>query len=65
MLTPAEHHAARLERNMRQTMENLVHNNNCVVYAQDKHLKARLKEKSNRRQAALEQMRQSLNTPPS
>jgi len=60
MLTPAEHHAARIKRNMQQTMENLVHINNCAIYAQDKQLKARLKEKSDRRQAALDCMRQSL-----
>jgi len=64
MLTPAEHHAARVKRNMQLTMENIVHTNACIAAEEDKKIKSRLKAKNERRQAALDQMRQNLNTPP-
>ena len=61
MNTPAEHHAQRIHRNMTQTMQNIVRTNNCIVAAQDKNLKARLKAKNDSRTAALEQMRRKAN----
>jgi len=45
---------------MAQTMENIVHTNNCIVYAEDKKVKSRLKAKNEQRIAALEQMKQNL-----
>ncbi|MCL2857495.1 MAG: hypothetical protein FWE19_07265 [Oscillospiraceae bacterium] len=54
------HHAERIRRNMDQTMENIVHTNNCIVYAEDKKVKSRLKAKNDQRIAALERMKQSL-----
>jgi len=59
----SEHHAARIQRNISMTLENMVHTNNCIAFAEDKKLKARLKAKNERRFAALEQMRQSLTRP--
>ena len=61
--TPEQHHAERIRRGMTQTMENIVHTNNCIVAEQDKRLKARLKAKNDSRLAALEQMKRSV--PPS
>ena len=60
MPTNAQHHAERVRRHMAQTMENIVHTNNCIVYAEDKKLKSRLKEKNEQRISALEQMERSL-----
>ena len=45
---------------MAQTMENIVHTNNCIIYAEDKKVKSRLKAKNEQRTAALEQMERSL-----
>ena len=60
MSADAQHHAERIQRSMAQTMENIVHTNNCIVYAEDKKVKSRLKAKNEQRLAALEQMKQSL-----
>ena len=55
-----QHHAGQVRRRMAQTMENIVHTNNCIIYAEDKKVKGRLKEKNDQRIAALEQMKQNL-----
>ena len=60
MSADVQHHAERIRRNMAQTMENIVHTNNCIIYAEDKKVKSRLKAKNEQRIAALEQMKQSL-----
>jgi len=63
MITPAEHHAARVKRNMQQTMANIVRTNSCIASAEDKRIKAQMKARNDRRHAALEQMQQNLNPP--
>ena len=60
MPMPTEQGDARLQRSIQRTMENIVHTNNCIIYAQDRQLKARLKAKNDRRIDALEKMHQSL-----
>ena len=54
-----KHHAERLQRNIAQTMANIAHTNNCILYAEDKKIKSRLKAKNEQRLVALEQMKQS------
>ena len=60
MSNDASHHEQRIMRSMAQTMENIAHTNNCIVYAEDKKIKSRLKAKNEQRIAALEQMKRSL-----
>ena len=60
MSADAKNHAGRLERKIAQTMENIAHTNNCIIYAEDKKIKSRLKAKNDQRLAALEQMKQNL-----
>ena len=56
----SENHADHLRRNIASLTENIVHTNNCIALAQDKAIKARMKEKNDRRMAALEQMNKSI-----
>ena len=57
MNTPTPEHTQRLQRSMAQTMENIVRTNNCIVAAEDKRMRLRMKAKNDSRLAALEQMR--------
>jgi len=41
-------------------MENIAHTNNCILGAEDKKIKSRLKAKNEQRQAALEQMQRNM-----
>ena len=55
----SENQAERIRRNIDRTIENIVHTNNCIAYAEDKKLKATLKAKNDRRLSALaQQLRQ-------
>ena len=50
----------RTQRQMAQTMENIVHTNNCIAYAEDKKVKSRLKAKNEQRLSALERMKKTV-----
>ena len=60
MNTSTQPGAEHIRRRMAQTMENIVHTNNCIVYAEDKKVKSRLKAKNEQRISALEQMEKTV-----
>lgn len=60
MNTPAQHHTARIRRNMQLTMENMVRVNNRITEESDNKTKAKMQQNNDHRQKALDEMERKL-----